>query len=416
MQIDGLAIGASSSVFLAEIFMIKLERKALATFANPPDIWYRYVDDTFTIMLSEFIQSFLDHLNNQHPRIQFTIEYQENNQLPFLDTLVCVEEDRTVSTKIYRKKTHTNQYLHFNSNHHTRQKVGIVSTLKKRLELITKEVDKQEEVIVIEEAFKACGYPEWLLQRDSNSKTSKEKEQYLGRVSMPYTKGLSERLTRELKKHNIEVVHKPTATLKNILCSKAKDRLDPMDKPGAIYHIECKAHNVDYVGETGKQAKERMYQHRVISHKDAKRSHSLGVDKEEIVEEQNVRRSSRNNKRVDYKALHSGSNQLLTVGDTIVSEHMALNDHQEGDISIKLLDYERSWSRRTIKETIAINRIKPSLNGNEGNYLSPIYDPVPSRFTRAEERTRPSYNNAVASEITTNRRGNANTNVAEEGM
>ena len=69
-QINGLAIGASSSVFLAEIFMMRLERRALQTFANPPDIWFRYVDDTFTHMLEEYIQDFLDHLNNQHERIK----------------------------------------------------------------------------------------------------------------------------------------------------------------------------------------------------------------------------------------------------------------------------------------------------------------------------------------------------------
>ena len=95
-------------------------------------------------MKPNFIQAFLDHLKNQHQRIQFTIEIEEDNQLPFLDTLVCVEDDRTISTKVYSKKTHTNQYLHFNLNHHTRQKVVIVSTLKKRLELVAKEEDKKE--------------------------------------------------------------------------------------------------------------------------------------------------------------------------------------------------------------------------------------------------------------------------------
>ena len=64
VQIDGLAIGASSSVFLAEIFMMRLEKKALMTFINPPEKWYRYVDDTYTYMLETLIQSFLDHLNN----------------------------------------------------------------------------------------------------------------------------------------------------------------------------------------------------------------------------------------------------------------------------------------------------------------------------------------------------------------
>ena len=66
---------------------------------------------------------------------------------------------------------------------------------------------------------------------------------------------------------------------------------------------------------------------------------------------------------------------------------MALNDHVEGDINIKLLDFERHWKRRKIKETIAINRMKPSLNGNEGHYISPLYDLVPSKFSRADDWT-----------------------------
>ena len=383
VQVDGLAIGASSSVFLAEIFMIRLERKALTTFASPPDIWFRYVDDTFTIMKRDYIQAFLDHLNNQHQRIKFTIEYEENNQMPFLDTLICVEEDRTITTKVYRKQTHTNQYLHFKSNHHTRQKIGIVSTLKKRLDLVTKEEDKKEEERIIENAFSACGYPEWVTKRKNkgNTNKSKEKDQFAGRISMPYTKGLSERISRKMKKHNIDVVHKPTATLKNILCSKAKDRLDPMDKPGAIYHIKCSAHNVEYVGETGKQTKQRMYQHRVIPHKDFKRSHSLiEPPKENQNDIVGTRKSSRNVQRKDYKAMNSGSDIMITVGDTVVSEHLALQDHQDGDVTFKLLDFERNWSKRKWKEKIAINKLGPSLNGNEGHYISPIFDPVPSKY------------------------------------
>ena len=43
-----------------------------------------------------------------------------------------------------------------------------------------------------------------------------------------------------------DAVHKPTATIKNILCSKAKDRLDLMDKSGAVYHIKCEKHHADY--------------------------------------------------------------------------------------------------------------------------------------------------------------------------
>ena len=387
VQIDGLAIGASSSVFLAEIFMMKLEKKALSTFANPPDFWYRYVDDTFTYMLETYIEGFLAHLNNQHPRIKFTIEQEENRQIPFLDTLLTVEENGTISTKIYRKKTHTDQYLHFNSNHHAGQKLGIVSTLKKRMEIITKEQDKVEEEEHIEKAFRSCGYPEWAVKRKNKEKKKsqlKEDDQVVARVSIPYTKGLSEKISRQMRKHNIETIHKPTTTIKNILCSKAKDRLNPMDKPGALYYINCKAHGVDYVGETGRAVKERMYEHRVVSHDDMRRSHSLIVEKEKPEERQiGERKSARQTKKIDYKAMHTGSNIAITTGSTVVSEHMALNDHEEGDIDIKILGFENNWYKRTTKEAIAIKRIKPTLNEDEGRYISPIFDPVPSKFTRS---------------------------------
>ena len=358
-----------------------------------------------------FVQSFLDHLNNQHQRIKFTIEFEQNKELPFLDTLMHREEDGSLTTSIYRKKTHTNQYLHYNSNHHARQKIGIVSTLKKRLELISKEEDKIKEEKIIENAFLACGYPEQIVKRKSNKSKEKEKEkdQPSGRVTMPYTKGLSEEIAHKMRKHNIDVVHKPTATIKNILCSKAKDRLDPMDKPGAVYHIKCESHHVDYIGETGRQTKTRMYEHRVITHKDSKRSHSL---LEEKVEEEVIlgsRRSQRNVQRVDYKALNNGNNQLLTVGDTVVSEHMALNDHAEGDITIKLLDFEPHWKRRKIKETIAINRMKPSLNENEGHYLSPIYDLVPSKYSRADDWT--IHRDVTASRLASSSRDDVNLSI-----
>ena len=95
---------------------------------------------------------------------------EEERTLPFLDTLISVVEGDTISSKVYRKKTHTDQYLNFNSNHHGRQKVGIVSTLMKRLELVSKDQDKEEEKQHVQKAFRSCGYPEWTLQKDHSKK------------------------------------------------------------------------------------------------------------------------------------------------------------------------------------------------------------------------------------------------------
>ena len=128
-----------------------------------------------------------------------------------------------------------------------------------------------------------------------------------------------------------------------------------------------------------------MYNHLVILHKDSMRSHSLKQEVEEDEVELGTRRSNRNLQKVDYKAMHSGSNQMITTGDTIMSEHMALHDHTEGDISIRLLDFEPHWGKRRIKESIAVRELRPSLNGNDALYLSPIYGLVPSKYSRDDD-------------------------------
>ena len=69
--------------------------------------------------------------------------------------------DGTITTKVYRKKRHTNQYLHYQSNLHPRQKIGTVSTLTKRMEIISKEEVRVEEKQTIKKAFnKWYGYPD----------------------------------------------------------------------------------------------------------------------------------------------------------------------------------------------------------------------------------------------------------------
>jgi len=101
-----------------------------------------------------------------HEKIKFTMEEEEGKSIPFLDTSIHVKEDRTITTTVYRKKTHTNQYLNFNSNHHIRQKLRIISTLERRMETIVQEEDsKEEEKELIHNAFLANDYPVWVLDR-----------------------------------------------------------------------------------------------------------------------------------------------------------------------------------------------------------------------------------------------------------
>lgn len=59
----------------------------------------------------------------------FTTEQEKDRSLLFLDVMMIRNNDGTMSHKVYKKKTHANQYLHASSHHHPSQKVGILNML-----------------------------------------------------------------------------------------------------------------------------------------------------------------------------------------------------------------------------------------------------------------------------------------------
>ena len=61
--------------------------------------------------------------NSIHPTIKFSFESNEN-EIPFLDTLIYRGKDNCILTRLYHKPT-DKQYLHFNSAHPWRQKRSV---------------------------------------------------------------------------------------------------------------------------------------------------------------------------------------------------------------------------------------------------------------------------------------------------
>ncbi len=98
--------------------------------------------------------------------MKFTTEGEESNGLTFLDTNTIRREDGSLKVTIYRKPTHTDQYLHFSSNHLLQHKLGVVQTLHHRAKsVITEEEDCERELSHVKSALGHCGYPDWAIQQ-----------------------------------------------------------------------------------------------------------------------------------------------------------------------------------------------------------------------------------------------------------
>ncbi|KAL9953266.1 hypothetical protein ACROYT_G040655 [Oculina patagonica] len=203
-QKQGAAMGSPISPIVANLYMEQFESRALDTAPTPPTMWYRYVDDTMAKIHEHAVDSFSDHLNSIDQHIQFTSEQEKEGKIPFLDTCVHVNQDGSTKISVYRKPTHTDQYLNFHSNHHLQHKRAVVNTLMLRAQtLVTEDEDKTREAQHVKQALKVNNYPDWMLtiphSKSGTKEPENEKKIY---ASAPYIKGISERLQRAFKSHD----------------------------------------------------------------------------------------------------------------------------------------------------------------------------------------------------------------------
>nr|XP_060632240.1 uncharacterized protein LOC132775540 [Anolis sagrei ordinatus] len=262
-QKDGVAMGSPLSPVIANFYMEHFEKQALGTATKKPTIWFRYVDDTFTIWShgEGELNRFLDHLNSIHPNIQFTMEKENEGRLPFLDVLVIRKPDQQLGHTVYRKPTHTDRYLHKNSNHHPSQKRSTIKALADRAKRICEPHLLQDELNHLNWALQANGYSTSDIRRAARPRTShesKDEDPPRGKVFLPYIKGTTDRIGKLMRKHNIQTIYKPTKKIQQMLRS-AKDKRDPLTCAG-VYRIPCSCGQV-YIGTTKRSAQTRIKEH-----------------------------------------------------------------------------------------------------------------------------------------------------------
>ena len=87
------------------------------------------MDDVLELIKKGQVRNLMDHINtiDLTGNIKFTYEEEEDKQIPFLDTLLVRQEDGSVKLLVYRKKSHTNQYLNFSYHHPLNHKLAVIS-------------------------------------------------------------------------------------------------------------------------------------------------------------------------------------------------------------------------------------------------------------------------------------------------
>ena len=105
-QTSGIAMGSRVAPPLAIIFMNDLERRFNSTAVTKPDLYMRYIDDVLGVWTDgpASLKQYIQHINEAHPAIQFTIETTEElHSIPFLDTRITVEPTGKYTTELFIK-------------------------------------------------------------------------------------------------------------------------------------------------------------------------------------------------------------------------------------------------------------------------------------------------------------------------
>ena len=283
------------------------------TSPSPPVLWKRFVDDTFTIIHKQDKDSFLDHLNNIHPSIKFTSEdTRPDGAIPFLDILITPKDDGSLQTSVYRKPTHTDLYLQWDSHHTIPSKYSVVGTLYHR----AKTICSNQEMLLKEEqhlfqALQKCKYPTWALNRVKlrcqNPKNQRKNKNYSQhnqntKKNLVYggsiLSGPQWKHKRSCKKFGVQVHFKGGLTIRNLLMAP-KDKDHILKKNGVIYKytcdkVEC---NEEYIGESARTFAERFKEHQkapspIYDHS-IRSGHEINIDNFSIVgrEDQNLIRT-----------------------------------------------------------------------------------------------------------------------------
>ena len=208
--------------------------------------------------------------------MNFTLEMENENSLPFLDVNVIRLNDR-FATSVFRKATFSGIFTNFRSFIPELYKRNLISTLLFRSytissnwELVHKEVSR------IKSFLQKNAYTESYIDNaikqffnkifgDRNYIAINETETH--EIVLPYLGSISSRVRRNLKslakkyipKCQIKIIFKSPAKLSSVFTFK--DKLQSYLVLGVVYKYTCSGCNSTYIGKTSRHTQKRFSEH-----------------------------------------------------------------------------------------------------------------------------------------------------------
>ena len=365
-QKTGLPMGNCLSPLLADLYMDDYLEKHLREVNRPNKLW-RYVDDI--LILIKLNEDELDHyvktLNEIKTNIKFTMEYERNKTINFLDTTVSRNDiDNHIHIRWFRKETAADRLLNYNSCHHKSIKRNIVTGMTSRIISTSKDVNEQQKDLqILRTMLKNSDYPERetnklieeIIRSYNQTPTAQNKKKNDSKYSIviPYVPGV-EVLKRRLEKLKIRLFFSYKNKIRSLFNSCIRQ-----ENKSVIYQLEWECKRVCN-GETKVGIWKRMEQHKNEILKDKEQSNS------EIVQH-----------------FHSTKYQCMF--------------HPEEAF---VIDNDTNWSRRRTKEAIysvineSINKHKdidpswlPLLQKTENKLRKELQQKDPLNFKDRHNRT-----------------------------
>ena len=264
-------MGSPLSPVLANLYMEYYETELLPQISPSPPLWLRYVDDVILAWDQQTdFQGFLSQVNDLTPSIKFTTEWEQDRSLPFLDARIHRQTSGFLF-EIYRKPTHSGQYLHFYSFQPDSVKKSTLFSLLLRAYRIADYPYLQREINILYDSFRKIGYPPYFIDSvHSNVKrkffsqnSPRPRPPRVPTISLPFNTFTSSYVRPMFRAQGLDVVNSAQNSLKSQLVrTRPASTVPGLGEGGGVYIVPCHGCESVYVGETGRNLETRIGEHR----------------------------------------------------------------------------------------------------------------------------------------------------------